>query len=216
MADHDALMWAEVEELGALLDDLRDEELDAPSLCEGWRVRDVYGHMGFGHTTPFVGLLGPMVRYKGNIPKASFDLSKAFASERSPAELRAFWRDEMVAKHPKKGIAKTIKSVDGFLDHFIHQQDIRRPLGRPRQIAPDHLRAVLDVLPKVHSPMFSTRTPIEGLRLEATDLPWTLGDGPAVRGPGEALVMAAAGRSVALAELEGDGVDTLRSRTSGG
>jgi hypothetical protein len=36
-----------------------------------------------------------------------------------------------------------------------------------------------------------------------------------VEGPGEAVIMAAAGRAVALTELEGDGVEVLRARLSG-
>jgi len=46
------------------------------------------------------------------------------------------------------------------------------------------------------------------------DIGWTAGDGPAVQGPGEAIVLAAAGRKAALADLEGDGVATLRQRIS--
>ena len=45
-----------------------------------------------------------------------------------------------------------------------------------------------------------------------TDVDWTHGDGPEVSGPGEALIMAAAGRRVALDELTGDGVATLAER----
>lgn len=45
-----------------------------------------------------------------------------------------------------------------------------------------------------------------GLRFEATDLDWTCGSGPVVRGTGEALALGLTGRSVVLAELAGDGV----------
>jgi len=109
-------------------------------------------------------------------------------------------------------IAKTIKWDQGFLDHFIHQQDIRRPLGRPRTIDEDQLRAALELLPTVETKIFATKPMVAGLRLEATDVDWAHGDGPLVRGPGEALVMAGGGRSVALGELDGDGVSVLRDR----
>ncbi len=55
-----------------------------------------------------------------------------------------------------------------------------------------------------------------GLRFEATDLDWAWGSGPAVRGTAEALMLALTGRRVALDELQGDGVATLRSRLPGG
>jgi hypothetical protein len=52
----------------------------------------------------------------------------------------------------------------------------------------------------------------DGLRLEATDGPFTIGDGPLVRGTTEALVMVLAGRSAYLDDLSGDGVATIRGR----
>ena len=48
--------------------------------------------------------------------------------------------------------------------------------------------------------------------LVATDLEFTRGDGPEVTGPAEAILLAATGRSVALEDLDGEGVVTLRSR----
>jgi len=46
----------------------------------------------------------------------------------------------------------------------------------------------------------------------ATDLDWSLGSGPEVRGPGEALLLAAVGRGAALADLDGEGLPKLASR----
>ena len=54
-----------------------------------------------------------------------------------------------------------------------------------------------------------------GLRFEATDLDWTAGSGPTVRGTAEALMLALTGRPVVLAELAGDGVAALRRRLRG-
>jgi hypothetical protein len=53
---------------------------------------------------------------------------------------------------------------------------------------------------------------LRGLTFAATDLPWTTGKGPAVEGPGEALLMAMAGRPAALPELSGPGLATLAAR----
>ena len=49
--------------------------------------------------------------------------------------------------------------------------------------------------------------------LSATDTDWTHGDGPEVRGPMIALVMAMTGRPQVLDDLSGEGVATLRSRS---
>ena len=51
-----------------------------------------------------------------------------------------------------------------------------------------------------------------GLRVQANDVAFARGDGPLVSGPGEALLLALSGRVVALDELAGEGLVTLRSR----
>jgi hypothetical protein len=51
-----------------------------------------------------------------------------------------------------------------------------------------------------------------GLRLVADDVGWSTGSGPEVRGPGEVVLLAIAGRNVAVDELSGPGVATLRPR----
>ena len=53
---------------------------------------------------------------------------------------------------------------------------------------------------------------IRGLRLVATDFDWAAGKGAEVSGPGEALLMAMAGRGVALGELSGPGLPVLARR----
>ena len=49
----------------------------------------------------------------------------------------------------------------------------------------------------------------------ATDQAWSWGTGAELAGPSEALAMAVSGRSVALDDLEGEGVETLRARLGG-
>ena len=51
-----------------------------------------------------------------------------------------------------------------------------------------------------------------GLRFVATDVPWTAGSGLEVRGAIAELLLTLAGRTSALDQLDGDGVDDLRSR----
>jgi hypothetical protein len=49
------------------------------------------------------------------------------------------------------------------------------------------------------------------VRLIATDVDWSHGKGPEVRGPGEALLMVMAGRPDALRDLDGPGLAILSS-----
>ena len=57
-----------------------------------------------------------------------------------------------------------------------------------------------------------SRTRVAGLQLRADDGPLAAGTGPLVTGSTLALVMSMAGRVLYLAELDGPGVPTLRSR----
>lgn len=93
---------------------------------------------------------------------------------------------------------------------MIHQQDIRRPLGIPRDIPAERLLPALSFARA--APPIGTPWRIRGLRLIASDLDWTAGNGLDVHGTGEALLMAMAGRRDVTVELDGPGVTTLRAR----
>ena len=95
----------------------------------------------------------------------------------------------------------------------MHAQDIRRPLGLL------HLPPV-EVVTEVarfyarRDFTVASRSTIKGLRLEATDGPFTTGAGPLVSGTTLALTMAMAGRRAYCDDLTGPGVPTLRARCS--
>lgn len=205
-------MWDEVTDIGCLLYQLDDAEFDTPSLCAGWSVRDVLGHMGLGHTTPMPKMVGRIARYGFNVTRASCHESTKFFAECSPDEIRAFWDGVMVAQHPRKGIAKLIPERTGFVDHLVHNQDMRRPTGRRRVIPEDRLRRALELVRTEGNGLFNPKRRVAGLELRAIDIDWSAGEGPLVEGPGEAIVLAASGRTVALDDLHGDGVVGLRAR----
>ncbi|MEP7161933.1 MAG: DinB family protein, partial [Dermatophilaceae bacterium] len=92
----------------------------------------------------------------------------------------------------------------------IHHQDIRRPLGMPRQIPAERLRWVLG--DSVRSPELPGWRLARGVRLAPTDLDWSHGSGPEVTGPAEAMLMAIAGRSSAVGELAGPGQPVVAGR----
>ena len=95
------------------------------------------------------------------------------------------------------------------VDVAVHTQDIRRALDLEGTLDPKVVREALDFC--TSHPKRKAMIPpdfIEGLRLEATDLDWSWGEGDLVRGTGEAILMGINSRDVA-AELEGDGVAKL-------
>ena len=98
-----------------------------------------------------------------------------------------------------------------LIDSFVHQQDIRRPLGLPRSVPPARLVSLIETMIRDRVGAGGAKR-ARGLHLRATDLDWATGAGPELRGPAEALIMALAGRSAALRELDGEGVTVMASR----
>jgi uncharacterized protein (TIGR03083 family) len=96
-------------------------------------------------------------------------------------------------------------------ENIVHGEDIRRPLGIERDYPVTTLTTVADYYQGSDLPVLA-RKRVRGLRLTATDGPFTAGVGPQVSGTTLALIMAMAGRALYCDELGGDGVDILRER----
>ena len=103
------------------------------------------------------------------------------------------------------------RPVRGLMHALVHGQDMCRPLGIRRDLPEAHLVPVAEfVKDDVH--IFGAKKRIAGLKLTATDVDWSHGNGPEVTGPAEALVMMMAGRLVALDDLSGEGKAALLTR----
>ena len=190
-------------ELLAFLETLTPEEWEAPSLCSGWRVRDVAAHVvAYDRFAP--SLVWHLVRSGFSVDRVNLRTADAWSS-RSIDHLLASLRANLLPG----GITRLIGWRVALQDAVIHQQDVRRPLGRPRAIPAERVVGVLECL--VDPPaMTGLRSRARGLRVEATDIGWVWGDGELVAGPGEAIMMALAGRESAVEELTGAGVSLLR------
>lgn len=187
-------------DLVELLQALRPEEWETPSLCQGWRVRDVVAHLLYD-TIPLHKYMLAALRNGPSVDRLN---NRLVADERvtPPSTLHA-----RLGAIEHGTLSQLIPSV-ALADMLVHHQDIRRPLGRARTIDPDRLRFALD-----HPDPFAfTGRYTRGLRFVATDLAWSKGNGPEVRGTGEALAMAMAGRPAVLGELDGDGLEILTQR----
>lgn len=93
----------------------------------------------------------------------------------------------------------------------VHGEDIRRPLGMRR----DHPITTLTALAEYYQgsdQVVLAKGRIEGLRLTATDGPFATGSGLLVSGPTLSLIMAMTGRTEHCADLDGEGVASLRAR----
>lgn len=202
-----ALARAERADLAALLQALTPQQWEAPSLCAGWRVRDVVAHMLSYEELDTLGLVRRFARGRFLFNRTNA-VGVADYAEHSPQQLVDLLARSMQPRGLTAGFGGRIALVDGM----IHQQDIRRPLGIARDIPADRLGPALEFART--APTIGAFWRTRGLRLIATDLDWAAGRGAEVNGPGEALLMTMAGRADALDALTGPGQPTLAGRVS--
>jgi uncharacterized protein (TIGR03083 family) len=205
--DEWALVAAERSDLADLGASLTQAQWDTPSLCDGWTVRHVFAHLVMGTVQDFRGLLPFIVRSPFDLDRASMRAAIAAGEAREPDQLVSTLR--LNAASRKRLPGTTTAGV--MAEALVHGQDIRRPLGVTRVPPVDRTVLALWSMVRTGFGLGNTKR-IAGLRLVATDVDWSHGDGPEVRGPAETLLMATCGRRVALSDLDGPGVDTLRSR----
>ncbi len=192
-------------DLADLLATLTPTQWDAPTLCTGWRVRDVVAHMFSYEELGFGGLVGRFVTGRVNPDRVNALGVTAYADHSTDALL------DLVRNHLRpRGLTAAFGGRIALTDGVIHHQDIRRPLGLPRDIPTDRMLTVLWFART--APTIGAAKRIRGLTLTATDLDWRAGKGPTVEGPAESLLMAIAGRHGTAQELTGAGQPTLARR----
>lgn len=207
MSRPDLMLLAQEErtDLLALLHDLTADQWEAPSLCAPWRVRDVATHVVSYDELSKAQTVTAFLR-GGIRPSKVNEVALAKYQHLDTGEII-----DLVARNLRpRGLPSGLKGGIALTDGTIHHQDIRRALDQPRVIPEHRLVPVLDFA--LGAPTLPSKSNSRGLRLSATDVDWSAGHGPEVRGPGEALLMAAAGRPDALSELDGEGLSMLRRR----
>ena len=201
------LAAAERRDLADYLDTLTADEWNQPSLCPGWSVRDVVGHVVSYDLLSWPGLLALTAR-------SGFSLRRA--NQRGVEESRRLTTGELMTRLRAHAVPQGITTAFGcavaLTDALVHHQDIRRALSHRRAVPRERLVAALDFAPRARA--LPAPANLRGLRMVATDLTWAHGTGPEVRGPGEALLVVLAGRPQALADLHGPGLGALAARVS--
>ena len=188
----------EREAFASLLDGLTPQQWNTPTLCELWTVREVAIHTVSYDELSTAGLVGRFLKGRLNTDRINA-IGVADYSDRSPQQITVLIRSYAQPHGLTGGFGGKIALTDGM----IHQQDIRRSIGLPRTIDPERLRTALNFAR--FAPTIRGAWRARGVRLVANDLDWSHGRGPEVRGPGEALLMAMAGRRAALDDVDGPG-----------
>ena len=191
--------------LADLFDDLSAAEWETPSLCGGWRVRDVAAHLTLAQLGPLPAALATL-RARGNINRMIRDT--AVRQARLPVGQYGAMLRGMAGSRRK---APGVTDLEPLIDVLVHGQDIAIPLARTRPMPTRAAAAAADrVWPNLWP--FRAGRKLAGFRLAATDHPWSAGEGPPVEGPIAAILLLLTGRRAALAQLSGAGVLELEAR----
>lgn len=190
--------------LADLLETLRPDEWEQPSLCAGWTVRDVAAHVISSADASMREVVVGMMRARGNFNRCMFDIAKRRAARPTAEIIAEYRRLDGSRKHPPG-----TTTMDPLVDVLTHTQDITRPLGRPFSMPVEAAAQAATYVWGRGFP-YSPRKRLGGFRLTATDVEWTVGDGDPVQGPIAAMLLLLTGRTVAIPELTGAGVAALR------
>jgi uncharacterized protein (TIGR03083 family) len=191
--------------LADFLETLTPEQWQAPTWCAKWNVQQVTGHVIAASRITAPHFIKMMVTNGFSFDKfVEKDLEKYAAG--TPKDVMARYSDIITSNRKPPGPAYV-----GLGEVMLHGDDIRRALGAASEHPAEHLAALAPLYVKTGKPL-NGKVRSAGLKLRATDIDWTHGDGPEVAGPAMSILQAVTGRKQALADLEGPGVETLRGR----
>ena len=184
-------IWRRVDEqrigLAGLLEGLTAEQWTAPSLCDGWQVRDVAAHLTHSHMHPVRAIVEAArsgFRFDSMIQRLGRE------DPRSQAEIAIALR----------GMAGSRKRVPGtsvqqpLIELLVHGQDITVPLGIDWPMPLDAAHEVAQKLSGMTFPLNGQRR-LAGVRLVATDAEFAAGEGREVQVLIGDIVMVLAGRA---------------------
>jgi uncharacterized protein (TIGR03083 family) len=176
---------------------------NAASWCAGWRVRDVLAHLVKGAEMTYGSLMLDLVRGAFR-PDHSVSKAAKRLDAVSVPELAGRLRRAADRQFHLVGTADAM----GLVDVLVHSVDALRPIGLDVDAPPADAVPALDALWR-SGRMIVHAAPQRSRRLVATDLDWSRGTGPEVRGKGIDLLLLIANRRQVLPDLEGPGLAGL-------
>jgi uncharacterized protein (TIGR03083 family) len=183
---------AERRELADVLAALAPRDWDAPSLCEGWRAREVLAHITMTFRYSPEQFSAEMATSGGDFNAMADRCARRDAAGISIADHLDVLRDD--SAYPWK----VPSGQDSALTHtVIHGLDITVPLGTGRRVPEVRMLLALRILTEATA-LGHFGTGLTGIELRADDLDWSFGSGELVRGDGQDLALVLAGRKLPL------------------
>src|SRR5215471_3356777 len=181
---------AERSDLAEMLAALPASSWDLPTLCAGWRVRDLVAHMTMPFRYSAARFVAELTRSRGNFDAMSDRCARRDGAA-PPAELLGALRDNVTNpwKPPGGGYA-------GALTHdVIHGLDASVPLGIGRRVPEQRIRLVLDAI-TTPAARKHFGTDLSGIELVADDIGWSYGSGRPLTGSAQDLALVLCGRKL--------------------
>lgn len=193
------------EEYGALADLLESAGGDiweSPTLCEGWRTREVVAHVTMPARYDGPAFMAELESAGGDFTRLSNTVAErdgALPAASLVADLRSAVLHEWC---PPGG------GVDGALIHcVIHELDIVEAGTLVRRVPGDRIRSVLELVAPDAAGSGAVANlfgvDLNDVELRADDLDWASGSGALVTGPAQALAQAACGRLLPPGRVRG-------------
>jgi uncharacterized protein (TIGR03083 family) len=192
-----AAVVGERTDLAEVLAGLTPAQWDQPTLCAGWRVREVVAHMTMPFRMSTAQFAKGMIRARGDFNRMADRQARADTERMNIEELLGQLHDNL--EHPWRppGGGET-----GALSHdVIHGLDITVALGIPRVVPSERIEMILKSMTNRNIKYF--RTDLSGVRLEATDIGWSMGEGEILQGRGQDLLLLVAGRQLPVGLVMG-------------
>ena len=189
---------SERRDLVRVLEQLAPSDWDRPSLCEGWRIREVVAHITMPFRVSRGRFVWELLRSGGNFDRLSDRCARRDAAARSIDDLVASLRDNVDHPWTPPGMGP-----EAALSHdVIHGLDITVALGIDRTVPLDRLQVVLESQSPKQVGYFGVD--LDGIELRADDLDWTYGAGEPLSGPAQDLLLVLCGRQLPATRLRGE------------
>ncbi|UVS78147.1 TIGR03086 family metal-binding protein [Actinokineospora sp. UTMC 2448] len=132
-----------IESTGGIIDKLTDDQLDLPTPCDKWTVRDVIAHMVENNQRT-------IERLTGAAPQAGDDVRRDYRT--SAAALTSAFADDAAMEAPFEMpvIGRTVPGSTALTVHFadvlVHGWDLARAIGADIALDPELVEAAVGIV----------------------------------------------------------------------